>query len=167
LSLRPVLSLRLSLSLRPALALILALAAAPAVACVLPGNLASLQAAVVGNVNAERAQSGLPALHSSGALMEAAQRHACDNAGRNKMSHKGSNGSNVGQRARNAGYSWRLVNENVAAGHRGPDSVVEGWMSSRPHRVNILARGTRSIGVGLAFSASGKPHWVMVSAAPR
>jgi uncharacterized protein YkwD len=154
------------LSLRSALVLVLAVAAAPAIACNMPGNIASLQAAVVDNVNAERAQKSLPALRPSGELMEAAQRHACDNAGRNRMSHRGSNGSDVGQRARRAGYDWRLVNENVAAGYRGPGAVVEGWMTSRGHRDNILARGTRSIGVGLAYSASGQPHWVMVSAAP-
>jgi uncharacterized protein YkwD len=153
-------------SIRTALALILALGTAPALACEMPGNIEMVQAAVIDNVNAQRARSGLPPLRASGALMEAAQRHACDNAGRNKMSHKGSNGSNVGQRARNAGYDWRLVNENVAAGFNGPGSVVSGWMGSRGHRVNILAHGTRNIGVGLAYSASGQSHWVMVSAAP-
>lgn len=154
------------MTVRTALALILALAAAPAAACDIPGNIDAIQSAVISNVNAQRARSGLPALRASSELMEAAQRHACDNAGRNKMSHTGSNGSNVGQRAHRAGYDWRLVNENVAAGFNGPGAVVDGWMTSRGHRANILARGTRNIGVGLAYSGSGKPHWVMVSAAP-
>ncbi len=154
------------MSLRTVLALGLALCAGSAAACDLPPNLESLQAAVVDNVNAERSRHGLPALRPSAALMKAAVKHACDNAGRNKMSHTGSNGSDVGDRARSAGYRWRLVNENVAAGYYGPGPVVVGWMGSPPHRKNILAGRTQNIGVGLAFSASGKPHWVMVSAAP-
>lgn len=135
-----------------------------ALACNVPRGQPGMLSEVVQLVNAERARAGLPRLAPSSALQTAAQGHACDNAGRNVMTHKGSDGSSVGARVRRAGYRPSSVNENVAYGYRSAAQAVSLWMGSPPHRKNILSPKTREIGVGLAQSAAGSPHWVMVSA---
>ena len=51
-------------------------------------------------------------------LMTAAQRHSEDQAAHSTMSHTGSNGSTMVQRAEAAGYrGWTSLAENVAAGY--------------------------------------------------
>lgn len=155
---------RFVLALAPAALAGLAL---PALACDTPGDLAAIQAGVVAAVNARRRREGLRALAASPGLMTAAQRHACDNAGRNTMSHRGSNGSSPGDRARAAGYRWRAMSENVAYGRHSADSVVDAWMNSPPHRRNILKGGHSDAGVGVAVGPGGTPQWVLVMATPR
>jgi len=146
-----------------ATALVMPLAAG---ACDVPGNLSSVRAALIENINAQRAGKGMPALAPSAQLSEAAQKHACDNAGRNKMSHTGSDGSKFGTRIKRAGYRFGKANENVGYGFRDPGAMVKGWMGSDGHRRNILARGTRDIGVGMAVGSDGNRYWVMVTAGP-
>ena len=149
--------------------LVLALAlAAPltAQACEVPGNLASVRATLIQGINAQRTGKGLSALAPSAQLTEAAQKHACDNAKRNKMSHVGSDGSKFGTRIKRAGYRYGKANENVGYGFREAGAMVKGWMGSSGHRKNILARGTRDIGVGMATGSDGNAYWVMVTAGP-
>lgn len=142
-------------------------AALPAAACTTPRDLASIQANVVAGVNAARRAAGLSPISAAPELMEAAQRHACDNAKRSKMSHTGGDGSSVGTRAKRAGYRWRTISENVAAGRMSAEGVVDVWMNSPPHRRNILKGGNRHVGVGVAIGADGAPQWVLVTGAPR
>ncbi len=142
------------------------LAAMPlaAAACTTPDNLASVRAALVEGINAQRSGNGLAALAPSAQLAKAAQDHACDSAGRNTMSHTGSDGSKFGTRIKRSGYRYRKANENVGFGFRNPGAMVTGWMASDGHRRNILARGTRDIGVGVATGSDGQVYWVMLSA---
>lgn len=137
---------------------------AVAAACSMPGNLSALRADLVQRVNAERRKAGLPALSLSGQLSEAAQGHACDNARRDKLTHRGSDGSSFGQRIKRTGYSYRTANENVGVGMRDPANAVQWWMNSAQHRDNILSRRTREMGVGIAYSTGKRSHWVFVSA---
>jgi uncharacterized protein YkwD len=138
--------------------------AGTASACDRPGNLGALQSGVIAGVNAARKSAGLNALAASDALQAAAQKHACDIAARDQLSHTGSNGSSVSGRIKSEGYRFRVANENVAVGSKGPDGAVAQWMGSPPHRANILKSGTREIGVGVAVARDGSQYWVMVSA---
>ena len=142
------------------------LAPLSAAACDVPGNLAAVRAELIRDINAQRAGNGMAALAPSPQLAEAAQKHACDNAGHNKMSHAGSDGSRFGARIRRAGYSYGKANESVGYGYRDPAAIVQGWMNSDGHRRNILASGTRDIGVGMAMGSDGTAYWVMVTAGP-
>ena len=148
------------------LALTLALPVA-AMACRTPGDLAEIQADLIRAINAQRQNAGLAALARSDALMTAAERHACDNAGHNHMSHVGSDGSKLGTRIDRVGYVYGKANENVGYGYARVADMVQGWMQSQGHRRNILERGTREIGVGIATGRDGRPYWVMVSAVAR
>lgn len=140
-----------------------ALTPATAAACLKPADAQAIAAQVVAQVNAERARAGLPRLAVSPQLQAAAQSHACDSARHDRMSHRGSDGSDLRVRLRRVGYAFRSANENVAMGYRTVERTVEGWMNSAGHRRNILAQGTRHIGIGVALTEGGRPHWVMVS----
>jgi uncharacterized protein YkwD len=126
----------------------------------------SVNAEVIAIVNEQRAASGLAPLASNTRLVAAAETHSADQAGRDRMSHTGSNGSSAGDRITAAGYSWRSWAENVAAGYATAADVMNGWMNSPGHRNNILSSNATQIGVAAVASADGTVYWTMVLAAP-
>lgn len=50
--------------------------------------------------------------------------------------------------------------ENIASGFTSAGAVMRAWMASPGHRRNILRRGYRVIGLGLAVSEDGTRYWV-------
>jgi len=149
------------------IAVMLALGSAQASACAVPGDLAGLRGLVLAGVNAERAQAGLAALRPAPALEGAAQRHACDIARRQQLSHRSGLFSSLPSRLRREGYAFSMANENLAAGQSSPEQVMRSWMASSGHRSNILAASARELGVGVAVGADGQRYWVTIGAAPR
>jgi uncharacterized protein YkwD len=129
-----------------------------------PG-VSSVLSDMLDGVNAERSARGLAPMRFDDRLVLAAQRHSDDQARRGQMSHTGSDGSTVGTRVDRAGYDWRSVGENVAAGQPDVAAVMAAWMASAGHRRNILSTNT-DIGVGVAFGQDGRPYWTQVFATP-
>ena len=121
----------------------------------------SVSGRVVALVNAQRSAAGLAPVSANGALTAAAAGHSKDQAATHTMSHTGSNGSTMAQRCSAAGYGWRGLGENVAAGYGSADSVMTGWMNSAGHRANILNGAYLHIGVAVAYAADGTPYWTM------
>jgi uncharacterized protein YkwD len=117
-------------------------------------------------VNAERAAAGCPAVALEARLSAAAQAHSDDMAGNNFMDHQGSDGSQVGDRARAAGYDWRGIGENVAAGYVAPEELVAGWMGSPGHRDIILTCDYVDAGVGYTYDTETEygHYWTLVLA---
>ena len=103
-------------------------------------------------LNRERTARGVRKLRRNRRLDLASVRHARSMAARNFFAH----GNFVG-RIRAADYllgarSWRL-GENIAWGSGSlstPREIVDSWMRSPGHRANILQRGFREIGIGIA-----------------
>ncbi|HLS54931.1 MAG TPA: CAP domain-containing protein [Zeimonas sp.] len=52
--------------------------------------------------------------------------------------HTGADGSSVGTRVTAAGYAWKMVGENIAAGQPDLDSVIAAWLASPGHCRNIM-----------------------------
>jgi uncharacterized protein YkwD len=142
-------------------------------------------------VNEERRQRGLAPLVEDPALTSAAQKYArfmaqhhnnlvngpqklSDSAARDKtLSHK-LDGKEPFQRAKAEGFPHMDVAEVAHAGPyvnaeqavRAPDGV--GWMSSKAgHREAILNSKYTLAGVGVAYTDSGVPYYVMKLASPR
>ncbi len=130
-------------------------------ACQLPANAATLRAEVITLTNLQRSNKRLRPVSEDPALANAAQAHACDNAENTRMSHSGSDGSTLPIRMKRAGYAYREAFENVAAGFFDAPSVMSGWMGSKGHRRNILARGAEDIGIGIAVGGDGQLYWTM------
>jgi uncharacterized protein YkwD len=117
----------------------------------------------------DREISAAPPLSLSPALIEAASRHARDMARHGAFAHLGSDGSQPGERLLRAGYRWRTVGENIAAGQSGADAVVTDWLDSPEHCSNMMGRQFSEMGVGFAIAPSGDPviYWAQEFASPR
>jgi uncharacterized protein YkwD len=137
-----------------------------AFACRIPADITGKRDWMEQLINQERQKNGLRALPSATALEKAAQDHACDNADQRRISHKGSDGSDLRTRFRRAGYRFRAGNENVG-NYPATAHMFEAWMSSSGHRANILDRNVTEIGVGVAMGDDNRLYWVTNGGAPR
>jgi uncharacterized protein YkwD len=111
----------------------------------------------------KRYGAALP-LKRDATLDATAAAHAKDMARRGKMTHDGSDGSTPAERATRAGYPWKFVAENVAAGQTTADEVVATWLASPGHCANIMNPDLREMGIAFAFDAT-KPdgtYWTQV-----
>ncbi|MEL7209824.1 MAG: CAP domain-containing protein, partial [Actinomycetota bacterium] len=138
-------------------------ATTPAPAPPATGGDGAIQQQILQLTNAERAKAGCPALSLDSRLTAAADGHAEDMAANNYFDHRGRNGSSLGSRVTAAGYDWRRVGENIAAGQRDAEAVLRSWMGSSGHRANILDCRFGELGVGYALRGS-TPYWVQVFA---
>ena len=89
-------------------------------------------------LNGLRAEAGLGPVTPSPRLEEAAMAHALDLAQGDSLSHTGSDGSTVGDRARRAGYGCCAIAENIARGQDSLTEVLGSWARSAAHRGNML-----------------------------
>ena len=105
-------------------------------------------------------------LTRSPALDEAARTHAEDMARNSFLAHTGSDGSNPGERASRAGYDWKIVAENVAAGQTSADDIAATWLESPGHCANL--RDDKYSETGIAFALNpgdGRDiYWVQLYA---
>ncbi|MEW7278810.1 CAP domain-containing protein [Aquimarina sp. 2201CG1-2-11] len=108
-------------------------------------------------VNIARANNGKQPLKMNAKLVAAALFHANDMNDNNFFSHTGSNGSSVGERITDQGYSWNSYGENIANGYSSVNQVHNGWMNSSGHKKNILSANFTEIGM-----ARVKNYWVQV-----
>ena len=115
---------------------------------------------MLASVNAQRAAVGASPLTLCGHLWTAAQNHSDDQAAHSTMTHTGSDGSSLGDRANRAGYvGWTALGENVAAGQASVDSVMTAWMNSSGHRANLLSTTYVHVGFGRTASSGGTLYW--------
>ncbi len=106
-------------------------------------------------------------LHWHERLQQAAQGHAAWVAQQGALDHFGEDGRTVGQRARQAGYSWRRVAENLAAGQRSFDRALSDWSLSPSHCAALFDGRVSELGLACVRGARGVPYWVLVLAQPR
>lgn len=102
-------------------------------------------------------------------LARAALMHSQDMANENYVGHLDKAGASAAARARRAGYHWRAIGENVAAGQSSARSVVEGWLSSPGHCANIMRPDFTEMGAAYAISQESDLliYWTQVFGAPR
>ena len=107
-------------------------------------------------------------LKQDGALEHAALAHAQDLAAHNYIDHEGSDGSMPADRATRAGYTWKSVAENVAAGQTTAEEVVNTWLASPGHCANLMNPSYYHTGVAYAVNPASEKgiYWVQVFAAP-
>lgn len=117
-------------------------------------------------INAERAARGLPALNLVPEVFAAARGHSIDMAAMGSCQHAGSDGSNCGDRLREAGYIDVGWGESVgAASISDPAYMLSAWMGSAGHRGILLTTTLDDLGVGYAVSQDGSMHyWTAVVA---
>ncbi|MEO6807796.1 MAG: CAP domain-containing protein [Isosphaeraceae bacterium] len=117
-----------------------------------------LVTALIAAHNRERAKADLPPLKANAMLKTAAKGHAKDMAEHETMTHEGSDKSTPDERVARADYHYQRVGENVAAGQRTVEEVMDSWMNSPPHKKNILG-DFAEVGVARAADDDGTWYW--------
>jgi len=132
-------------------------------------SLATIVDTVLLLTNRERARASLTPLRRNADLTRAAQLQAEQMAAAGKLAHEvpGSRYPTLASRLRLIGYQYRAVGENVAEGYTSGAALMAGWMTSAPHRANILSARFTETGVGMARSKSGRTYHAQVFARPR
>ena len=104
--------------------------------------------------NAFRNTNGLASLKVNSKLTAVAQTYSQTMATQDFVAHQSLDGSQPWDRMTAAGYKWSRSAENIAAGQKTPEEVVQSWINSPGHRVNLLDPNLKEIGVGYYFLAT-------------
>jgi uncharacterized protein YkwD len=121
-------------------------------------------ATVLHLLNAARAQHGAAPLRLDRRLTLSARRHSRDMVWHRYFAHESRSGARFSARIARTGWMrgrrrWR-VGENLAWGlgaDATPQSIVEAWIRSAPHRHNLLDHKFRVVGIGIASGTPGMP----------
>jgi uncharacterized protein YkwD len=81
-------------------------------------------------------------------LAKVALAHSTDMDVNNYFSHTGVDGSSPGDRITAAGYIWNSYGENIAEGYPDEQSVMNAWLQSEGHCMNIMNAGFKEMGSG-------------------
>lgn len=139
-----------------------------------PASTADYEARAVAATNRYRQQNGLRPLYPDPRLRAAAYKHSRDMYDNGIVSHTGSKLSNRTsvKRVKNEGVEFSFMAENVAGPNLAtgginhlnhtPERTVSRFMGSPDHRVNILNRQIRFIGVGYY-----RGFWTQLFVAPQ
>lgn len=140
---------------------------------------ANFQAELLERINALRASGAtcggvaypaVAALTWNSRLTNAAAGHSNDMATRNYFDHASPEGTTMGQRITAAGYTWSTAAENIAAGYGSVNAVMNGWIGSAGHCVNLMNANVREVGVACVvapLASDYSNYWTMNLAAPR
>jgi uncharacterized protein YkwD len=119
--------------------------------------------------NRERVRASLTPLRRNPELARAAQLQAEQMAAAGKTAHEipGSRYPTLAARLKLVSYQYRAVGENVAEGYTSGAALMAAWMTSAPHRANLLSARYTETGVGMARSKSGRTYHTQVFGRPR
>lgn len=104
-------------------------------------------------------------------LATIAERHAQAMATQRFFDHVDPQGRSVGQRATAGGYRFRVVGENLAAGHTSVADAMRGWLLSLSHCTNLIDARFTEFGIARVPSADPDDpyavYWALVLGRPK
>ena len=139
---------------------------------------ANMPSEVLSHVNQFRAQGAVcggvrypPAkpLRWSTKLQQAADKHSQDMATHNFFNHKSaSNGSTLIERLGSVDYNYRSAGENIGAGPASVAQVMDMWVASPAHCVNLMTAHFVELGVSCKNNSNStyKTYWTLKAAVP-
>jgi uncharacterized protein YkwD len=122
--------------------------------------LSPLESGVLVDINAFRAQHGLPRLRLNTQLTAAAREHSSQMAEDGYFAHESADGSPFWKRVQSfyASSPWRFwsVGENLlwSSPSIDPNGALKLWLASPEHRKNLMNPRWREIGVSAVHAAS-------------
>ena len=122
--------------------------------------------AVLKLVNQERKKAGVQPLTLSDKLTSIANTKAKDMADKNYFSHQSPTYGSPFDMLKQFGVSYSYAGENIAAGQRSAEEVMNSWMNSSGHRQNILNKNYTQIGVGFYRGGEYGTEWVQLFIKP-
>ena len=131
------------------------------------GETESSQALEILNlVNQERQKAGVPALTLSEKLTSIANTKAKDMADKNYFSHTSPTYGSPFDMLKLFGVSYTAAGENIAAGQKSAQEVMNSWMNSSGHKANILNKNYTQLGVGFTQGGQYGTEWVQLFIRP-
>ena len=105
-------------------------------------------------------------------LAEVAELQSREMAALDRLAHHDTRHQGLAERLRNNGYAFSAAAENVAVGYPSLDAVVDAWLASDSHCVNIMNAAVLELGVACVDGEkSGDPvqdrYWTMVVGSPK
>ena len=127
---------------------------------------------IIDITNEYRKENGISTLLAENSKLNlSAEKKIKDMFDNQYFEHISKTGVGVGDQAEEVGYEYILIGENLAMGNFKDDkSLVDAWMASPGHRVNILNKNYTEIGVAVGKGRfEGKDVWMAVQhfGAPR
>jgi uncharacterized protein YkwD len=124
-------------------------------------------AAAASMISGFRKNNGRGPVYVDPVLTQIAKAHATEMAHKTKVGHDVGSG-NLDVRAKNAGYAYSRIAENIAGGYQTLAEAFSGWRESPDHKKNMLMPQATRIGIAVA-QAPGykyKVFWAMIVAEP-
>ncbi len=122
----------------------------------------SIESQVIQLTNKERARNGLKPLGADWQLSRVARYKSADMRDKSYFSHTSPTYGSPFTMMGNFGVDYRSAAENIAAGQRTPNEVVQSWMNSPGHRKNILSPAYTHIGVGHVTGGDYGHYWTQM-----
>ena len=116
-------------------------------------------------MNTLRSAKGLPQVQFDANLNAAAATHAPDMSVQNRPWHFGSDGSSPLVRAQRAGFTGRLLGENISETYETELETLSSWMAQPDTRVVIMDPLATRLGFAWFQEPGGKLWWTMVTGA--
>lgn len=120
------------------------------------GGITPSPEAVIQAHNAYRRARGLPELRQDSTLMASTQAHCNWMVANDSLTHAGEDGSQVWDRAAEAGWTGDATGENLARGQTTVEQVMADWDASPGHQANMQDERWDSIGVAIATDSQGR-----------
>ncbi|WP_141603804.1 CAP domain-containing protein [Terrilactibacillus laevilacticus] len=114
---------------------------------------------VVELTNQQRAKQGLKPLQIDTKLSKMARDKSKDMKDKNYFDHQSPTYGSPFDMMKSYGISYSTAGENIAAGQKTPQDVVNAWMNSEGHRKNIMNSHFTHIGVGYVDGGAKGTYW--------
>lgn len=118
--------------------------------------------AVLNLVNAERSKQGLKPLTLSAKLTDIATMKSKDMADKGYFDHTSPTYGSPFQMLQDFGVHYSSAGENIAAGQKTPEEVMQAWLNSSGHRANILNANFTELGVGFYQGGNYGVYWTQL-----
>lgn len=113
-------------------------------------------------VNQERKKQGLNELVLNHTLNGIATKKAEDMRNNNYFSHQSATYGSPFEMLQRFGVKYQSAGENIAAGQKSAQQVMNDWMNSSGHRANILNKNYTELGVGYVEGGTYGTYWVQL-----
>lgn len=113
-------------------------------------------------VNKERAKVGAKPLTLSSSLTNIATIKAKDMSDKGYFDHNSPTYGSPFDMLKRFGVQYSSAGENIAAGQKDANEVMNSWMNSSGHRANILKAEYEQIGIGYVEGGRWGTYWVQL-----
>jgi uncharacterized protein YkwD len=139
----------------------------PQIYVITPNDVDAIQFRMEESINALRQAAGIPSVALDATLIASAATHSRDMSVQNRPWLFGSDGSSPLERAQRAGFTGRLLGENISESYETELETLGAWMRKTETRAVILDPDARRIGFAWYQEPAGKIWWTLsVGSAP-